>query len=95
MTRKSVGVTLSVEEREVLESRSASADERESQRAKIVMYATNGMSSKNIAEELGVSERVVSKWRKRFAEDRLEGLNDSPGRGRKVALNESDLMTTS
>lgn len=93
MTRKSVGVTLSVEESEALERRSASADERESQRAKMVIYAANGMSSKNIAEEIGVSERVVSKWRKRFAEDRLEGLNDSPGRGRRVALNESDLIT--
>lgn len=92
-TRKSVDVTLPDEEREMLERRATSTDEWTSQRAKMILYAAKGMSNKTIAEKLGVSERVVSKWRKRFAENRLEGLNDSDRSGRKVALKESDLMT--
>lgn len=51
-------------------------------RAKIVLYAAEGLSNKNIAERLDTSRQVVSKWRKRFFDQGLEGLEDSPRRGR-------------
>ena len=51
-------------------------------RAKIVLYAAGGMQNKEIAVRLDTSPQIVSKWRKRFFEQRLEGLDEAPRRGR-------------
>jgi transposase len=51
-------------------------------RAKIILYAAQGLENREIAERLDTSRPVVSKWRKRFFEQRLEGLEDRPRRGR-------------
>ena len=51
-------------------------------RAKIVLYAADGMQNKEIAVRLDTSPQIVSKWRKRFFEQRLEGLDEAPRRGR-------------
>lgn len=51
-------------------------------RAKIVLYAAEGMQNKDIAARLDTSPQIVSKWRKRFFEQGLEGLQDAPRRGR-------------
>ncbi len=51
-------------------------------RAKIVLYSAQGLENKEIALRLDTSPQIVSKWRKRFFEQRLEGLGDEPRRGR-------------
>jgi transposase len=51
-------------------------------RAKIVLYAAEGLQNKEIALRLDTSRQIVSKWRKRFFEQRLEGLMEEPRRGR-------------
>ena len=51
-------------------------------RAKIVLYAAEGLENKEIAFRLDTSRQIVSKWRKRFFEKRLEGLVEEPRRGR-------------
>ena len=51
-------------------------------RAKIVLYAAEGLQNKEIASRLDTSRQIVSKWRKRFFEKRLEGLLEEPRRGR-------------
>ena len=45
------------------------------------------MSDKNkqIGEQLSVPRQIVSKWRKRFVQERLLGLDERPGRGRPRA----------
>jgi transposase len=43
-------------------------------RAQIVLLAAEGCSTRSIAEEVGVQPRIVSNWRRRFAEDGLDGL---------------------
>jgi transposase len=48
-----------------------------------VLLAAEGQRNEQIQERLGVSKPVVIKWRRRFAADRLAGLGDEPGRGRK------------
>lgn len=55
---------------------------RDVMRAKIVLYAADGLENKDIAARLDTSPQVVSKWRKRFFEERLEGLDDAPRQGR-------------
>jgi len=51
-------------------------------RAKIVLYAAEGLSNDEIAARLDTPRQVVSKWRKRFFEQRLAGLADLPRGGR-------------
>jgi transposase len=51
-------------------------------RARIVLLAAAGVANVDIAEELGVHVDVVSRWRKRFCQRRLAGLEDRPRSGR-------------
>jgi transposase len=78
-------IELSTEEREVLKNtvRSSRSAVRDVFRARIVLLAAGGHNARDIAEQLGTSENTVSKWRGRFAQHRLDGLIDQPGRGRK------------
>jgi transposase len=50
-------------------------------RARIVVFAADGFANVDIAEELGVHVDVVSRWRKRFCEEGLAGLDDRPRSG--------------
>ncbi len=54
------------------------------QRAKMILLAAEGYSNHEIAHYLHTTRDVVSKWRKRFFEQRLDGLGDRdrPGRPR-------------
>jgi transposase-like protein len=53
-------------------------------RAKIVLLAAEGVTNVAIAARLDVDVDVVSKWRKRFFEEGMEGLQERkrPGRPR-------------
>lgn len=53
-------------------------------RAKMVLYAAQGLSNDDIARCLDTRREVVSQWRKRFFEKRLSGLEEGsrPGRPR-------------
>jgi hypothetical protein len=54
------------------------------QRAKMILYAAQGMPNDEIAARLDTRREVVSLWRKRFFSDRLAGLEEHarPGRPR-------------
>lgn len=64
-------------------ARSSLSEIRNVLRAQIILLATEGKSNMDIAEEMNTSRQTVSMWRNRFASQRLEGLKDQPGRGRK------------
>jgi transposase len=51
------------------------------QRARIVLYASEGMADTEIAGRLDTTAGIVGKWRRRFFHDRLEGLKDKPRAG--------------
>jgi Helix-turn-helix domain len=77
-------IELSEEERMVLERR-ARAERlpfQDVQRARIVLYAAEGLHDTEIAAKLDTSPGLVGRWRRRFAELRLEGLKDRPRAGR-------------
>jgi transposase len=59
-------------------------------RAKIVLLAAQGLENQEIAQRLDLPRQVVSKWRKRFFDHRLEGLQDQPRSGRPPAFSPSD-----
>lgn len=48
---------------------------------KIVLLAAGGLSNVGIATRLDIPRQMVSKWRKRFYEQRLAGLRDRPRAG--------------
>jgi transposase len=84
MPRKAPKIALSQEEREKLERliRKETAEQREVLRAKIILLANEEKENKDIAAELGISQQIVSKWRKRFSQERKEGLGDKPRPGK-------------
>jgi len=51
-------------------------------RARIILLAAQGRANHQIAASLSVPRQIVSKWRKRFFEERLAGLEDEPRPGR-------------
>ncbi len=55
---------------------------REVIRARIVLYAAAGLRNDEIAARLDTPRQIVSKWRKRFFEQRLAGLEEGERRGR-------------
>ena len=92
MSRRSPYVIeLSEEERRVLEERATkyTLPYRDVVRARIVLMAARGLRNDEIAERLSARREVVSKWRKRFAESRLAGLEELPRRGRPALFSPS------
>jgi hypothetical protein len=51
-------------------------------RAKIVLMAADGLANNEIAARVDTSPQVVHRWRKRFFERGLDGLDDHPRSGR-------------
>jgi ATP-binding cassette, subfamily B, bacterial MsbA len=47
------------------------------ERARVILLASNGLSGKEIALKMQTREARVSKWLRRFAQERIAGLNDS------------------
>ena len=71
-------IVLSDADRKVLEERARAytLPHAEVVRAKIVLFAANGVANTVIAERLDVHVDVVSRWRKRFCEKGIDGLAD-------------------
>jgi transposase len=85
MIPKAVKVRLTPEDRSVLEARvrSPSTTQRDALRARIVLLAGEGRSTRSIANEVGVMPNTVSTWRTRYAGEGLAGLADKPRSGPK------------
>lgn len=85
MSRRSPFVcVLSSKDRAVLEERAASlsAPHASVVRARIVLAAADGVQNIDIAARVGASVDAVSRWRKRFSQEGLDGLADRPRSGR-------------
>jgi DNA-binding NarL/FixJ family response regulator len=51
-------------------------------RAKAILLAAQGLRNDQIADRLSLPRQIISKWRKRFFEERLDGLENLPRPGR-------------
>jgi transposase len=85
-------ITLSsMEERILVEnSRKYTASYAKVVRAKIVLFAAAGMANVQISELVDLPLRIVTKWRKRFYYERLDGLEDQPRCGRPRSFSPSE-----
>jgi transposase len=63
-------------------TRQGTKEQRMVQRARIVLEAAAGKTTWEIASLLHVRPATVSKWRTRFAQDRVGGLADNPRSGK-------------
>lgn len=79
------------EERILVEnSRKYTAPYCEVVRSRIVLFAASGMDNEQIPQILDVPRRIVTKWRKRFYYERLDGLKDQPRCGRPRSFSPSE-----
>lgn len=87
MPRKAIEITLTQDQKEQLEKivRSHSAERRLAERAEIILSCASGKQNQEIAQEYGTSEIRVGKWRKRFAQYGIVGLEDEqrPGKPKR------------
>jgi transposase len=77
-------IVLSEAERDALErvARKYTSPYHEVVRAKIVLLASEGLDNKEIGQRLSLPRQIVSKWRRRFFDERLDGLDDRSRLGR-------------
>ena len=86
--RRAVTIELSVEERKTLEqlAHGRTSQVRLAQRAQMILLAADGLENVEIAEQVEAGRVAVGRWRNRFAEHRLAGIEkDLPRGGRKPA----------
>ncbi len=92
MPRKSPFViVLSDEEREHLRSSAAqyTSPYCDVVRAKVILLAASGLENEEIGRHLDLPRQIISKWRKRFFQERLAGLENRPRRGRPPSFSPS------
>ncbi len=91
--RPLVPLTLTVDERETLQRWLARRKTAQAlaQRARLVLAAADGMSNQSIVTMLRVTPQTVSKWRRRFLTDRLDGLLDEPRPGAPRTIRDQDV----
>ena len=84
-------IDLTDDERDTLTTlvRSATAEQRLVQRARIALEAAAGKPTKEVAALLHVRPATVSKWRTRFAQHRVAGLADAPRTGKPRVYDET------
>jgi len=93
MGRPLVKFELTTDERAALQrlARRRSISASMVMRAKIVLKCATSMENQHVAEDLGVGQKMVCKWRKRFVERRLDGLFDEPRVGRPRTVTDADV----
>jgi len=65
----------------------STSEYREHMRARIILFANEGHSNREISEKVGCHENTVGKWRRRFKQEGPKGLTDRqrPGRPSKFS----------
>jgi len=83
VARKPASVVLSAGQRDELERivRASTSEQRLVARARVALLADEGLSNEQIAPLAGLSPHKVGKWRRRVAEEGVDGLADRPRPG--------------
>ena len=96
MGKPAIAIELTAEERAELEGlanrrRTAQGLAR---RARIVLAAATGVENQVIAQTIGADANTVGKWRRRFAEHRIEGVYDEPRSGAPRRIGDEEIAQT-
>ncbi len=91
-------IVLTADERETLEQwrKSRTMPHAKIVCAEIILHAAGGVPNDGIAGLLGLSPKTVGRWRHRFAEFGLAGLDHEPSRDqhRAIACQVNELLST-
>lgn len=89
-------VTLTKAERSTLKgwSRGRAVAVRQAERARMILAAADGRSNQEIAAEMGVKPHTVGRWRTRFAELRVAGIEKDLPRGGRPRRQREDVEST-
>lgn len=82
-------IVLTQDQKQTLQqwARGRSLPARQVERARVVLMAAADKQDLEIAAEIGISNQKAARWRKRFLQYGLAGLEkDAPGRGRRPAI---------
>ncbi|MEN8136781.1 MAG: IS630 family transposase [Thermodesulfobacteriota bacterium] len=93
MARTHENYTITVEEQQALDAllRSPKTAQSIAVRAQIIILTSAGKKSEEVATDLGITTRKVYRWRKRFKEQSLDGLQDRPRSGQPRKLSEEKI----
>jgi transposase len=88
--RRAITIELGDSERATLERlrRGRSVPVRLAERAAVVLHAADGLENKTISQLMGVSRQKVGRWRLRYSEHGLPGIEKDaprPGRHRRIS----------
>jgi len=91
--RPKAEVRLCDDERGELErlARRARTNRHVALRAKLILSSAEGLSDQAVAAKHRVNPKTVATWRKRFAEQRLDGLYDEPRVGAPRSISDEDV----
>jgi transposase len=91
MAKNAAVIALTTEEERTLKEwlRKGTAEARMVERARIVLACNEGLGTGDVAKKLGTRPARVSKWRQRFAKNRLEGLEDAQRSGKPRQYDET------
>jgi transposase len=86
-----IKITVSEEQKTVLESwtRKAKTEKRYAERAKIILFSSTGERRDAIAKRMALTPGIVSKWRRRFLEQGIDGLFDLSRPGKPPRYDEA------
>lgn len=92
MARTGQKLTVSAEDMQTLvsTSRALSKDHRSVVRAKIIIMLCQGFSYDQVKLELKVGREAIAKWKMRYIQMGIEGLNDAPRSGKPPIYTEVD-----
>lgn len=87
-------LVISDEERSELERRvrAHTSTQREARRARVILLCAEGVPLRQIDERVGIDQHQAGIWRRRFAQDRLAGLEDRPRSGRPRRLGHDERL---
>ena len=86
-------ITLTKKEKSTLEgwSKGRQVPVRQAERAKIVLLAATDMSNQEIAAKMAIKPHTVGRWRSRFAELQLVGIEKDLPRGGRPSTQREDV----
>src|ERR1700722_14719597 len=86
-------LTLSDDERTTLEqwARRPKTAQRLALRSRVVLACASGLTNTKVAQQLDVALPTRGKWRRRFVEDRLNGLIDEPRPGTPRSVTDAQI----
>jgi transposase-like protein len=93
MGKTAVAIDLTAIERRELESLASRRKTAQglAQRARIVLLAAQSAENRDISLRVGAAPTRLSKWRRRFAEHRRDGLLDEPHSGAPRQIGDDDV----